>query len=153
MFAAAGPATVMGSTVAATTGARPRWGGGDSLTSVSNSKGGDVGGGAEGAANESVSVAADVVAEAAGVFAAAGPTTMMGSTVAVTTGARPTWGSLEVSEEDVLADVFECSGERVLLLVARHTGRDGDVIMLECTGPGRSLRAALRRDKEQQRPN
>ena len=63
------------------------------MTSVSSSRGGDVGGGAEGAADESVYVAAyEEVAEAAGMFAAAGPATVMGSTVAATTGARPRWG-------------------------------------------------------------
>ena len=47
----------------------------DPLSSVSNSKGGDVGGGAEGAADESVSVAADEnMAEAAAELAAAGRT-------------------------------------------------------------------------------
>ena len=74
------------------------------MTSVSNSKGGDVEGGAEGAADESgaesgaeesVSVAADEdVADAAGVVAAAGPAMVMG--VAARTEAKPRWGSSQV---------------------------------------------------------
>ena len=62
------------------------------MTSVSSSRGSDVGGGADGAANESVSFtgADDYVAEAAGgVIAAAGPAMMVGSIVAATTEARP----------------------------------------------------------------
>ena len=69
------------------------------MTSVSNSRGSDVEGGAEGttdesspegAADESVPVVSGV-ADAAGELAAAGPATVMG--VAATTEVKPRWGS------------------------------------------------------------
>ena len=37
------------------------------------------------------------------------------------------------SEEDVMADMFEDSGERVQLLAAKHKDRNGGVAITECT--------------------
>ena len=86
------------------------------MTSVSSSRGGDVGGGAEGAADESLAVAADEgVAEAAGgVFAAAGPATVMGSTVGGHDGGEAEVGVLP----GVLVDVSTLAVELDLYRVS-----------------------------------